>query len=183
MWGEGSATYALLEANDLLVGQGVSLGNDGDQVNLSVKAAHNLDIDLLEPVEVKGQCTTWNVEKVCARVTSGLDKVEAGVDTIVDNFLTVDAVLLLEVGIEPRLDVLEDGLPATQMARSEPPSPVPTASTPVDTPLIVVDKVTETGGIDDSQAESHTGLLNVCGNKKSRVRMQTGGSRRRGRRE
>lgn len=49
----GRAAYALLEADDLLVSQGVGLGNDGDQVNLGVQAAHKLDIDVLEPAEVR----------------------------------------------------------------------------------------------------------------------------------
>ena len=47
-----------------------------------------------------------------ARVTSRLDKVEAGVDTVVNDLLAVDATLLLEVRIESRLDIVEDGLPA-----------------------------------------------------------------------
>jgi len=34
------------------------------------------------------------------RVTSGLDKVEAGVHTVVGNLLAVDAALLLEIRIE-----------------------------------------------------------------------------------
>lgn len=32
--------------------------------------------------------------------------------TVVDQFLSVDAVLLLEIGIKPGLDVLNDRLPA-----------------------------------------------------------------------
>lgn len=50
------------------------------------------------------------------RVTSGLDKVEAGVDAVVDHLLAIDAALLLEVGIESGLDILEDGPPAAQLA-------------------------------------------------------------------
>ena len=46
------------------------------------------------------------------RVTSRLDKVEAGVDTVVNDLLAVDATLLLEVRIESRLNIVEDGLPA-----------------------------------------------------------------------
>jgi hypothetical protein len=37
----GKEAYALLEADNLLVGQGICLGDDGDQVNLGVQAAHN----------------------------------------------------------------------------------------------------------------------------------------------
>ena len=48
------------------------------------------------------------------------------------------------------------------------------ASTPADAPLVVVDKVTETRSIDDSQAESYTVLFDIFGNEKPRVRWQTG---------
>lgn len=43
------AAYALLEADDLFVGQGVSLSDNRDQVDLGMQAAHELGIDLLEP--------------------------------------------------------------------------------------------------------------------------------------
>jgi len=52
------AAYALLETDDLLVGQGIGLGNVMDQINLGVQAAHELDIDLLESVGVTDKCTT-----------------------------------------------------------------------------------------------------------------------------
>lgn len=45
-------------------------------------------------------------------MTCRLDEVEAGVDTVVNNFLPVDAVLLFEVRVEAGLDVLHDRLPA-----------------------------------------------------------------------
>lgn len=61
MWGVGRAAYALLEADDLLVGQGVRLGDDGIRLTLVCRRPI---IDLLEPVEVKGQYTRLNAEKV-----------------------------------------------------------------------------------------------------------------------
>ena len=48
------------------------------------------------------------------RMTSGLNEVEAGVDTVVHNFLPVDAVLLLQVGVKTGLDVIQDR-PPTEM--------------------------------------------------------------------
>ena len=50
-----------------------------------------------------------------SRVTGRLDEVETGVNTVVNNFLPVDTVLLLEVRVETRLNVLHDGLPADAM--------------------------------------------------------------------
>jgi hypothetical protein len=46
------------------------------------------------------------------RVPGSLDKVEAGVDAVVDDLLTVDAVFLLEIRVVTRLDVLENRPPA-----------------------------------------------------------------------
>lgn len=114
-------TYSLLEQSNLLIGQGIGLGNDGDQVDLGVQAAHDLDIQRLEGV------------------ASGLDEVNTSVDTVVDNVAAVNLVLSLEVGVETLLDVLDNWAPR----------------------VVVVDKITEAGGIDDAQAETDTVLLNV----------------------
>ena len=46
-------------------------------------------------------------------MTGRLDEVQAGVNTVVDDLLTVDAVFLFEVGVKPGLDVLDDGFPAS----------------------------------------------------------------------
>ena len=50
--------YVLLETDDLLVSQGIGLGNVMDQINLGVQAAHELNIDLLGSVGVTDKCTT-----------------------------------------------------------------------------------------------------------------------------
>lgn len=114
-------TYSLLEQSNLLVGQSIGLRDDGDQVDLGVQAAHNLDIQRLEGV------------------ASRLNEVDTGVDAVVDNVAAVDLVLSLEVGVETLLDVLDNRAPR----------------------VVVVDKVTEAGGIDDAQAETDTVLLNI----------------------
>ena len=101
------------------------------------------------------------------RVTSGLDKVEARVD-----FLAVDVSLLLKVRTESRLDVVEDRLPAAQASMLEWPSAPQATSRSANPPLIVVHEATETSGVDDSQADSHSA---ICGNEKPRVRRQTRG--------
>lgn len=51
------------------------------------------------------------------RVARGLDEVEASVNTVVNNFLPVDAVLLLQVRVETRFNILDNRLPATQQIR------------------------------------------------------------------
>lgn len=51
------------------------------------------------------------------RVARRLDEVEASVNTVINNFLPVDAVLLLQVGVETGFNVLNNGLPATRQIR------------------------------------------------------------------
>ncbi len=60
-------TYSALELNDLLVGQGISLSDDGDQVDLGVQALHDLNVKRLEGV------------------TCGLDEENAGMNAVVDD--------------------------------------------------------------------------------------------------
>lgn len=47
--GTRSRIHSLLEHGDLLVGKGVRLGNDRDEVDLLVQSSHKLDIDGLKP--------------------------------------------------------------------------------------------------------------------------------------
>ena len=87
------ATYTLLEGGNLIIGEGVGLGDHRNEVDLGVQAAHNLNIERLE------------------RVAGGLDEVDAGVDAVVDNVHAVDLVLGIQVGVETLLDVLGDWAP------------------------------------------------------------------------
>lgn len=47
-----AATHPLLEEDDLLLGQGVRLGNHRDKVDLGVESPHELDVDGLETEQV-----------------------------------------------------------------------------------------------------------------------------------
>ena len=114
-------THALLEGGNFVIGESVGLGNNRDQVDLGVQAAHDLDIERLEGV------------------TSGLDEIDTSVDAVVDDVHAVDLVLGIEVGVETLLDVLGNGTPG----------------------VIVVHEIAETRGVDDSQTQAHTVLLNV----------------------
>jgi len=86
-----------------------------------MKTAHNLDVQRLQGV------------------SSGLDEVNAGMDTVVNNVDTVDLVLGIKVCIEALLNVVDDWSPG----------------------LIVVDKVTETWSIYDGQTKTNAVLLNI----------------------
>lgn len=114
-------TYSGLKASNLLVGEGVRLGNDGNQVDLGVEAAHDLNVEGLE------------------RVTSRLDEEDTGVDSVVNNVHAVDLVLGVKIGIVALLNVVGDRAPR----------------------LVIVDKVTKSGSVNDSQAKTHTSFLNI----------------------
>lgn len=72
-------------------------------------------------------------------MASGLDEVNDGVDAVVHNVHAVDLVLSVQISVESLLNVLDNRVPR----------------------LIVVDEVTETWGINNSQSQTNTVLLNV----------------------
>ena len=86
---------ALLESLSLLEGEGVGLGNDGDDVDNIGKLLQDNNVDWLE------------------RVARGLDEEQAAVDAgILDVTLTLGGKLLPQVRGVLILDVLDDGVPA-----------------------------------------------------------------------
>lgn len=78
-------------------------------------------------------------------------------DAVVHDFLAVDSVLLLEVGVKPGLNVLNDRPPAVQ--RHQHVMLILRVGGTI--PFIVVDKVAETGRVNDRQTRADTALLNV----------------------
>ena len=101
-------TYPLLVVVDFIVGNSVGLGNYRNEVDLGVKLLHHLNVDGLQGV------------------AGGLDEVDNGMDTVVDDVHAVDLVLSIQVCVEPLLNVLDNGIPR----------------------LIVVDEVAKTGCVD-----------------------------------
>lgn len=81
-----------------------------------------------------------NVEGL-ERVTSRLDKVDACMNAVIDNVHAVDLVLGIKVGIETLLNVVDNWAPG----------------------LVVVDKVTETRGIDNGKTQADTIFLKLGG--------------------
>ena len=72
-------------------------------------------------------------------VASWLEEVDASVDAVVNDVHAVDLVLGIEVGVEALLDVIDDWSPG----------------------LVVVDEVSESRGINNSQAKTDAVLLNI----------------------
>lgn len=83
----------MLESGNLLIGQGVRLGNDGDEVDLGVKSLHDLDIQGLQGV------------------ASRLDEEDAGMDPVVHNVHAIDLVLSIQVGIEALFNIVHNWAP------------------------------------------------------------------------
>jgi hypothetical protein len=48
------------------------------------------------------------------RVASWLNEVQTGMDTVVNNFESVNTILLFQVRVEARFDILHDGFPTTR---------------------------------------------------------------------
>ena len=83
----------LFQPLDLLRGEAVGFGNDGDKVHFVLEASQELEVDLPKTVAV------------------GRNEVEAAVDSRIDNVLPVEAALSVEKGRELVVDVLNAGLP------------------------------------------------------------------------
>ena len=101
-------THSLLEQANFLLGQGIGLGNDGNQVDLLVKSPHELDVDWFEPFF---QLRLYIVQR-SLRVTGRLDKVDTRVNTVINQFEPVDPILLLEVSVESSIDIVHNWFPA-----------------------------------------------------------------------
>lgn len=90
---KGRHAYSLLEQGHFFVGQGVGLGDDRNQVDLGVQPAHDFDIQRLQ------------------RVACRLNKVDTGMNSVVDNIHSVDLVLRLEVCIVSLLNIFHNWPP------------------------------------------------------------------------
>lgn len=93
-------------------------------------------------------------------MASSLNKVQARVDTVVDDFGPIDAVLLFWKWIETGLNILHDRLPAIIreiMHQDDRRTKVRKTTSPV----IIVDKVTESRGINNGQMQANAVLLDI----------------------
>ena len=80
-------------------------------------------------------------------------------DAIVHDFLSVDAVFLFQIRVETGFNVLDNRFPARMeyvRVRRE-----MISEKKVDLPVIIVDKVTETGRVNDGKAKTDTILLDI----------------------
>ena len=87
-------TYSLLELVEIGGGEGISLGNDRDQVDASSQALHNLNVQGLQGVAGR------------------TDKVQAAVDAHVAQLLTLGLLILTHVRLVLVVNKVDDGHPA-----------------------------------------------------------------------
>src|SRR5699024_5563985 len=76
---QSAVTYVLLEASQLVGSHRVRLPDHGNDVHFAVQVSHKLDVDLFQPAP------------------SGSDEVEATVDSVVNDLVSVDLDLRLEI--------------------------------------------------------------------------------------
>ena len=112
-------THAGLKVSDLLVCESIRLGNDGNEVDFGMQLPHKLDIDRFQTV--KCVIKVSDSDHTYLRMTRGLNEVKAGMNTIIRNFLAVHAILLLQVRVKTRFNVLDNRFPARihQVSREE----------------------------------------------------------------
>lgn len=77
-------------------------------------------------------------------------------DTIVGNFLPVNAVLLLQVRVKARFNILNNGFPAETRLVEE------LCAHKRLLPIFVVDEVTESWCVNNCKAKTDTILFDVC---------------------
>jgi hypothetical protein len=108
----------LLECLAFFEGEGIGLGDDGNNVDNIRELLQNDDINGLEAtLEVNWVSAGYLVDglsgKEDSRMTRWLDKEQAAVDTgILDVTLTLSSEFLAEVGRVLILDILDNGVPA-----------------------------------------------------------------------
>ena len=141
----GDSTYALLEGVQVVLGEGIGLGNDGDEVDTGAQTLHDLNIEGLKathiPARVSDRRSPQHPEprKPHSRMARRADKVQARVDAEVDLLLALGLLLLAHVRLVLVVDEVDDGRPR----------------------VAVVDVVAEAGAVDDGELRLELLLLEL----------------------
>lgn len=83
-------------------------------------------------------------------MASRLNEVQASMDTVVNDLAPINAILLFQIRVEARLDVLYNGSP-TEKHESVYQNAACKRVAKTALPVIIVDKITKAGGINDGQ--------------------------------
>lgn len=76
--------------------------------------------------------------------------------TVIDNFLSVYAILLLQVGIEARFNVLNNGFPTVTILDTN-----ANRQKKFSVPLFIIYEITEAGCVNNIQAKANAILFNI----------------------
>jgi hypothetical protein len=112
-------THAGLEQRQVVLGEGIGLGNDGYQVDASAQAFHDLNVQRLEPAghgKLASSCVVHgkrNKDKnnLHSRVSGWPDEEQACVDPEVNLALSLGLLLLPHVELMLVVDKVDDGRP------------------------------------------------------------------------
>lgn len=89
-------------------------------------------------------------------MAGGLNEVQACMHSVVNNLLTVDTVLLFEIRVEPRFNIVNDRPPTKGVIRVK-----FDCNSFRTLPIVVVNKVTKSWGVDNVQVKTNAVLLDV----------------------
>ena len=138
--GYGAATYALLKVEEVVLGEGVGLGDDGDKVDAGAEALHDLNVEGFEAgSDVELEVSAWQIFDN-SRMAGGTNEVETCVDAEVGLLVPLGLLLLPHIGLVLVVDELDDGQPR----------------------VAVVDVVTKSRGVDDGELDLELLLLELC---------------------
>jgi hypothetical protein len=87
------STYPRLERHDLLIGHGIGLCDDWNQVDLGMQSAHDLNVQRLQGM------ASW------------LNEVHASMYSVINNVHAVDLVLSVQIGIKALFNVVHNWSP------------------------------------------------------------------------
>jgi hypothetical protein len=111
-------TNSGLEVGNFLISHCIRFGDDGNEVDACVQTRHELYVNGSKT----SRTISTNEMNSChgnLRVTRWLNEVQACMDTIVNNFLTVDLVLVFQILVKSRLYILDNWSPAEEVSQKK----------------------------------------------------------------
>lgn len=171
--------HLLLERSEIFGGEGVGLGDDGDEVDAGSETLHDLNVERLEAVErvrrVERQlANSRKSEEAGSRVSGRPDEIQASVYTHVE---LLSALRLLLLAHERLVLIVLVAKGQISSASANAPRPQNTTHDEVDdgSPAVpVVHVVSESGRVDDGELDLELlllelGLDDVCSEWKKKV--------------
>ncbi len=82
-----------------------------------MKTSHEFDVDRFQAYDNVSKLevySTWGLKSSApySRMTRRLDEIDTSMYPVIDQFQSIDPILLFEIRIETRFDIVNDGFPA-----------------------------------------------------------------------